>query len=81
MFSAIITEMTLTHRLDHVLAFWKWCTVDFEPRHNEGPRDWQNLFAIIPEKSIGKFDLIGIDCIDQSVEIDDTLVSFIADLS
>ena len=29
---------------------------------------------------IGKFDLIDIDCIDQSVEIDDTLVSFI-DLS
>ena len=25
---------------------------------------------------IGKFDLIDIDCIDQSVEIDDTLVSF-----
>ena len=34
------------------------------------------------EKSIeiGKSDLIDIDCIDQSVEIDDTLVSFI-DLS
>ena len=29
---------------------------------------------------IGKSDLIDIDCIDQSVEIDDTLVSFI-DLS
>jgi len=29
---------------------------------------------------IGKTDLIDIDCIDQSVEIDDTLVSFI-DLS
>ena len=27
--------------------------------------------------SIDKFDLIDIDCIDQSVEIDDTLVSFI----
>ena len=26
---------------------------------------------------IGKSDLIDIDCIDQSVEIDDTLVSFI----
>ena len=26
---------------------------------------------------IGKTDLIDIDCIDQSVEIDDTLVSFI----
>ena len=26
---------------------------------------------------IGKSDLINIDCIDQSVEIDDTLVSFI----
>ena len=34
------------------------------------------------EKSIeiGKSDFIDIDCIDQSVEIDDTLVSFI-DLS
>ena len=34
------------------------------------------------DKSIktGKFDLIDIDCIDQSVEIDDTLVSF-TDLS
>ena len=29
---------------------------------------------------IGKSDLIDIDCIDQSVEVDDTLVSFI-DLS
>ena len=29
---------------------------------------------------IGKSDLIDIDCIDQSVEIDDTLVLFI-DLS
>ena len=31
------------------------------------------------DKSIkfGKSDLINIDCIDQSVEIDDTLVSFI----
>ena len=29
---------------------------------------------------IGEYDLINIDCIDQSVEIDDTLVSFI-DLS
>ena len=29
---------------------------------------------------IGESDLIDIDCIDQSVEIDDTLVSFI-DLS
>ena len=27
--------------------------------------------------TIGKSDLIDIDCIDQSVEIDDTLVSFI----
>ena len=27
--------------------------------------------------SIYKFDLIDINCIDQSVEIDDTLVSFI----
>ena len=27
--------------------------------------------------SIDKFDLIDIDCIDQSVEIDDTLASFI----
>ena len=27
--------------------------------------------------SIDKFDLIDIDCIDQSVEIDDTLVSFV----
>ena len=26
---------------------------------------------------IGKYDLIDIDCIDQSVEIEDTLVSFI----
>ena len=26
---------------------------------------------------IGKSDLIDIDCIDQSLEIDDTLVSFI----
>ena len=26
---------------------------------------------------IGKSDFIDIDCIDQSVEIDDTLVSFI----
>ena len=26
---------------------------------------------------MGKSDLINIDCIDQSVEIDDTLVSFI----
>ena len=26
---------------------------------------------------IGKSDLIHIDCIDQSVEIDDTLVAFI----
>ena len=26
---------------------------------------------------IGKSDLVDIDCIDQSVEIDDTLVSFI----
>ena len=26
---------------------------------------------------IGKSDLIDIDCIDQSVEIDDTFVSFI----
>ena len=26
---------------------------------------------------IGKTDLIDIDCIDQSVEIDDTLVSFL----
>ena len=26
---------------------------------------------------IGKSDLIDIDCVDQSVEIDDTLVSFI----
>ena len=27
--------------------------------------------------SIDKFDLIDIDCIDQSVGIDDTLVSFV----
>ena len=27
--------------------------------------------------NIGKFDLIDIDCIDQSVEIDDTLICFI----
>ena len=26
---------------------------------------------------IGKFDLIDIDCIDQSVEIDDTLICFL----
>ena len=34
---------------------------------------------IYTDKSIkiGKSDLIDIDCIDQSVEIDDTLVSFI----
>ena len=29
---------------------------------------------------IGKSDLIDIDCIDQSVEIDDTFVSFINNL-
>ena len=37
-------------------------------------------FSIDKSKKIGKSDLIDIDCIDQSVEIDDTLVSFI-DLS
>ena len=34
-------------------------------------------FSIDKSKKIGKSDLIDIDCIDQSVEIDDTLVSFI----
>ena len=32
--------------------------------------------SIEKSKKIGKSDLIDIDCIDQSVEIDDTLVSF-----
>ena len=36
--------------------------------------------SIAKSIKIGKSDLIGIDCNDQSVEIDDTLVSFI-DLS
>ena len=36
--------------------------------------------SIVKSIKIGKFDLIDIDCNDQSVEIDDTLVSFI-DLS
>ena len=30
--------------------------------------------------NIGKYDLIDIDCIDQSVEFDDTLVFFSVDL-
>ena len=34
-------------------------------------------FSIDKSKKIGKSDLIDIDCIDQSVEIDDTHVSFI----
>ena len=49
------------------------------------PRSSQTLkigIYLLIDKStkIGKSDLIDIDCIDQSVEIDDTLVSFI-DLS
>ena len=39
-----------------------------------------NDFSIDKSIKIGKSDLIEIDCIDQSVEIDDTLPSFI-DLS
>ena len=38
------------------------------------------IYALRPEPQsikIGKCDLIDFDCIDQSVEIDDTLVSFI----
>ena len=33
--------------------------------------------ALIQSIKIGKSDLIVINCVDQSVEIDDTLVSFI----
>ena len=36
---------------------------------------WASGWDTHPE--VGKSDLIVIDCIDQSVEIDDTLVSFI----
>ena len=36
--------------------------------------------SIDKSSKIGKSDLIDIDCIDQLVEIDDTLVSFV-DLS
>ena len=39
-----------------------------------------NLPGVVNRLKIGKSDLIDIDYIDQSVEIDDTLVSFI-DLS
>ena len=39
-----------------------------------------NDYSIDKSIKIGKSDLIDIDCIDQSVEIDDTLPSFI-DLS
>ena len=39
-----------------------------------------NDFSIDKSRKIGKSGLIDIDCIDQSVEIDDTLASFI-DLS
>ena len=50
-----------------------------------GPRSSQSIkigidLSIDKSIKIGKSDLIDIDCIDQSVEIDDTLVSFI-DLS
>ena len=43
---------------------------------------WQSIkigidLSIDESIKIGKTDLIDIDCIDQSVEIDDTLVSFI----
>ena len=49
------------------------------------PRSSQSIkigidLSIDKSIKIGKSDLIDIDCIDQSVEIDDTLVSFI-DLS
>ena len=50
-----------------------------------GTRNSQSIkisidLTIYKSIKIGKSDLIDIDCIDQSVEIDDTIVSFI-DLS
>ena len=40
------------------------------------PRNNQSI-TIDKSIKIGKSDLIHIDCIDQSVEIDDTLIAFI----
>ena len=37
--------MTHTHHVDQVLAFWQLYKV--ESRYNEGPRDWENVFAIM----------------------------------
>ena len=49
-----------------------WC----HPRSSQSIKIGTDL-SIDKSIKIGKSDLIDIDCIDQSVEIDDTLVSFI----
>ena len=56
------------------------CSVVFTPRQRTMiAYISRNNQSITIDKSIkiGKSDLIHIDCIDQSVEIDDTLVAFI----
>ena len=62
-------------------AAWPWDTDKGSPLYPLLARSSQSIKTGIDLSiKIGKTDLIDIDFIDQSVEIDDTLVSFI-DLS
>ena len=61
-------------------SIFRFCEIYWEyARSSKSIKIGINL-SIDKSIKIGKSDLIDIDCIDQSVEIDDTLVSFI-DLS
>ena len=70
-------KIKTTKVLHTVSSPWPLQLFPVSPSHEEPRLAWVSTRSSQSIK-IGKSDLIDIDCIDQSVEIDDTLVSFIA---